>query len=463
MSTTVGKSAATGTRLNRRLTLWGLIVIGMVLIQPTAPMGIFGVIFNKGYGHVVTTILIAMVAMLFTGISYGKMARVYPSAGSAYTYVGKEIHALAGYITGWSMTMDYILNPLITTAFCAMATMNIIPFIPFYAWIVFYAALFTWTNLRGIETSARINGAVCLGLFVVVLIFLAMVGRWVYELHTRGPGFFTTPFYNPKTFSTSRLFDGTSVAVMSYIGFDGVSTLSEEVVNPRRNILLATVLLCIITGILSGVESYAAQLVWGSKLFPDRTIESAFAMVSRVAGGVFLFQLINFALLVANFGSAMGAQLMAGRLLYGMGRGNALPKSFFGKLEPKRHIPRNSIIAVGLFALIGAGTLQFFSKALGGGAYEIGAEALNFGALLAFMGVNLAAFVHYWLRGSKKTILNFLPPILGFLICGFIWVHLSNVALILGGVWMAIGIGYGAYRTNGFRGAAISFDAPSEE
>src|SRR5487761_1820291 len=141
-------------RLNRTLGLWNLIIIGMVIIQPTAPMGIYGVISNKAHGHVITTILIAMVAMLFTAVSYGRMARAYPSAGSAYTYVGQEIHPALGYITGWSMVMDYILNPLICTAFCAKAAMNILPMLPYYGWIVVFAALFTWGNLRGIKASA---------------------------------------------------------------------------------------------------------------------------------------------------------------------------------------------------------------------------------------------------------------------------------------------------------------------
>ena len=126
-----------GVRLNRTLGLWNLIIIGMVIIQPTAPMGIYGVISNKAHGHVVTTILIAMVAMLFTAISYGRMARVYPSAGSAYTYVGQEMHSALGYIVGWGMVMDYLLNPLICTAFCAKAAMNILPGpLLFYVWII---------------------------------------------------------------------------------------------------------------------------------------------------------------------------------------------------------------------------------------------------------------------------------------------------------------------------------------
>jgi amino acid transporter len=461
-NTSAASSVGGPVRLNRTLGLWNLIIIGMVIIQPTAPMGIYGVISNKAHGHVVTTILIAMVAMLFTAISYGRMARVYPSAGSAYTYVGQEMHSALGYVVGWGMVMDYLLNPLICTAFCAKAAMNIVPGLSYYVWIIIFAAFFTWVNLRGIRTSAQLNEALCAGMVIVVLLFLGCVIHALWGIH-HDPGFFTHPFYQPDTFQPSSIFAGTSVAVLTYIGFDAVSTLSEEVENPRRNILLATVLVCLITGLLSGLEVYAAQLIWGSKPFQSDQVESAFALLSRQAGGAVLFQIINFTLLVANMGSGMGSQLAAGRLLYGMGRGNALPKSFFGAIEPKRRVPRNNIVAVGAFALVGAGVLEFFAGRLGGGAYEIGAQALNFGAFIAFMGVNAAAFIHHWRHEKRGNLSGLIVPCLGFLICGFIWFHLSRPALILGAVWMAAGITYGAFRTHGFRAELISFEIPSAE
>ena len=172
-STAVASSSPAGSvRLNRTLGLWNLIIIGMVIIQPTAPMGIYGVISNKAQGHVVTTILIAMVAMLLTAISYGRMARVYPSAGSAYTYVGQEIHSSFGYIVGWGMVMDYLLNPLICTAFCAKAAMNILPGLSYYVWILLFAAFFTWVNLRGVKTSARMNEVLCVGMVIVVMMMV---------------------------------------------------------------------------------------------------------------------------------------------------------------------------------------------------------------------------------------------------------------------------------------------------
>jgi amino acid transporter len=202
--------------------------------------------------------------------------------------------------------------------------------------------------------------------------------------------------------------------------------------------------------------------LWGSKPFPSDQVESAFAIVSRQAGGLILFQIVNLTLLVANMGSGMGAQLAAGRLLYGMGRGNALPKKIFGVIEPKRRVPRNNILLVGAFALAGAGILEFFASRLGGGAYEVGAQALNFGAVIAFMGVNAASFVHDVKPGGGRNPVVLAMSALGFLICGFIWLNLSRPALILGAVWMIAGIAYGAVRTRGFKAELVTFEIPAD-
>jgi amino acid transporter len=444
------QTTETGPRLRRALSLSDLVIYGIILIQPTAPMPLFGVVSQEARGHVATTILIAMVAMLFTAISYGRMARAYPSAGSAFTYVGRELHPALGYITGWSMAMDYMLNPVICTIWCSKAAGNILPEVPYAFWAVFFALLFTGLNLRGIRASARTNKILAIGMGAVIVVFLVTAIRYIAGLPIRGPEFFVQPFYNPDTFSTSAVFTGTSIAVLTYIGFDGISTLSEEVRNPRRNILLATVFVCVVTGVLALVQVYTAQLVWPyGKEFPD--VDTAFSYVAGQAGGVVLFQLVNFTLLVATIGSGSGAQLAAARLLYGMGRDNALPKSFFGAIEPKRNIPRNNVMFVGALALIGAFTIT----------YQLGAELLNFGAFIAFMGVNAAAFTRYFLR-EKRTLGNFLPPVLGFLICFGIWLNLRWPAKLAGAAWVLAGIAYGAWKTRGFRGDLVKFELPPE-
>ena len=467
-----------GPRLRRTLTLWDLVLYGIIVIQPVAPMSVFGVLSDRGKGHVVTAILIAMVAMLFTGISYGRMARAYPSAGSAFTYVAQEINPAVGYITGWSMVMDYMLNPLICTIWCAGQAHQFAPGVASWIWKIFFGVVFTLLNIRGIKTSARINTVMAILMGMVVIVVVVAAARYIFGA-PHDASYFTTPFYDPHTFSWRGVFGCTSIAVLTYIGFDGISTLSEEAENPRRNILLATVLTCLVIGILSAIEVYVAQLIWpASQPFPD--INTAYSYVAGRSWAP-LFTVVGFTLLLANFGSGMGAQLGAARLLYGMGRSEALPKSFFGVVDPKNRVPRNNVILVGGVAIIGAFLLEIVAgyktyslgtNALtwatvknilnGGEAYGLGAEMLNFGALIAFMGVNAAAFLRYYVRSDQKKLGYLVPPVFGFLICLGLWLNLSKPAIIVGSIWMAAGIAFGIWKTNGFR-KQLSFELPPED
>jgi len=477
-------------RLKRTLTLWDLILYGVIVIQPVAPMSVFGVLSERGRGHVVTTLLIAMVAMLFTAFSYGRMARAYPSAGSAFTYVGQEINPALGYVTGWSMVMDYMLNPMICIIWCSQQANVFAPAIPYWGWALFFGAVFTFLNIQGIKTSARVNTLLAAGMGAVVALFFMAAARYIFSNPHDGAAFFTRPFYDPQLWDSKAVLAATSIAVLSYIGFDGISTLSEEAENPRRNILLATVLTCFVIGILSAFEVYGAQLLWpASQPFPN--VDTAFTFVAGRAWKP-LFAIVGFTLLVANFGSGMGAQIGAARLLYGMGRSKALPQSFFGVVDPKRHVPRNNVFFVGAIALAGAllVTVGLFS-------YGLGAEMLNFGALIAFMGLNVAAFVRYYVREGGKSpippaILTALvialvlwpssnwivlaiagvllailalvaPPLAGFTICFFLWKNLSWKAWLVGGLWMVVGIAFGAIKTKGFRGDLVDFELPPEE
>jgi amino acid transporter len=483
--TATPSSASSAPRLRRTLTLWDLILYGVIVIQPVAPMSVFGVLSDRGRGHVVTTLLIAMVAMLFTAFSYGRMARAYPSAGSAFTYVGQEINPAVGYITGWSMVMDYMLNPMICIIWCSQQAHVFAPGVPYAVWAIFFAAVFTGLNIQGIKTSARLNTLLAAGMGAVVAIFFVAAARYVFRTPHDGAAFFTRPFYDPSMWDMKAVLGATSIAVLSYIGFDGISTLSEEAENPRRNILLATVLTCFVIGILSAIEVYAAQLIWpATQPFPNS--DTAFTYVAGRAWAP-LFAIVGFTLLVANFGSGMGAQIGAARLLYGMGRSKALPQSFFGVVDAKRHVPRNNVIFVGVIALAGAFIIS----------YGLGAEMLNFGALIAFMGVNLAAFFRYHVReGGGSPIAPLLitgvvialvllpyqsvallgmaglglailavwtPPLAGFAICFFLWKNLSWKAWIVGGIWMIVGIAFGAIKTRGFRGNLIDFELPADE
>jgi putrescine importer len=429
MAGTDGKTQSGPVGLKRSLRFWDLVLYGIILIQPTAPMGVFGVLYDVSRGHVVTVILLAMVAMLLTSVSYGRMARVYPHGGSAFLYVGKEIHPSLGYITGWCLVMDYVLNPLICTIWCSRSAMIFLPGVPYFAFVIFFALLFTALNCNGVETSARINAAMAAALGVVVVMVLVAAVRWILHLQHPGVAFFLDPFYNRAAFNTGGLLRGTSIAVLTYIGFDGISTLTDEAKDPSRSVPRAIVLTCFITGILSSVEVYVAQLAWtrGTK-FPD--ITTAYVFVSGRIGGPILLLVVNASLMLANMGSGMASQLGAARLLYAMGKDGALPGRFFAAVHPKSRIPRNNVLLIGAICLIGA---LIFS-------YDLGAELLNYGALLAFMGVNASSILRGWRHGRWTQWMPMLMSLAGMVTCFILWINLGPLAKWVGSGWALVGV-----------------------
>jgi amino acid transporter len=357
--------------------------------------------------------------------------------------------------------MDYIVNPLICTVWCAGQAHEFAPGIPVWGWKIFFAAVFTLLNLQGIKTSARVNAGLTAAMSCIVVVVFVSAIRFILGHPHNDPGFFTRPFYDPATFSAGNLFGCSALAVLTYIGFDAISTLSEEAENPQKNILIATVGTCLLIGILSASEVYVAQLIWpASQPFPNQDLAYVYAAARTWAP---LFQIVGFTLLVANFGSGMGAQIGAARLLYGMGRSNALPKSFFGVVDEKHRVPRNNVILIGFIVLIGSFFLTF----------EQGIGLLNFGALIAFMGVNAAAFSRYFVHSYKEIVTrsiggivravlaSLLLPLVGFVVCGGLFVNLAKHALVLGFSWMAVGIAFGVWKTKGFR-EELSFEAPAE-
>ena len=446
-------------RLKRVLTLWDLIFYGIVVIMPIAAVPLFGVAQKLSDGHTVTTILIAMVAMMLTAFSYGRMAALYPMAGSAYSYVGRGLSPHLGFLAGWAMFLDYLIIPLICTIYGSLTVQRVVgPFLPQVPSRVLYVILaasfagaMTFLNLRGIRATARTNLVLLLIMCSVIGVFMLLAVRFLFQTQSWGGVFSTLPFYDPRTFHLGSIATATSLAALTYIGFDGVTTLAEDVQNPKRNVLLATVIVCLLTGFFSGLQIYLAQRVWPDwHSFPN--LETAFMDVTQRVGGVILFQAMAFTLILANLGSGLSGQVGAARLLFGMGRDNVLPRRIFSYLDPKRNNPVYNIWIVGLLAFGGALVLE----------YEMAAEVLNFGAFLAFMGVNLATVREYFFRvqpGRRRNWLSdLLVPGLGFLFCLGIWVSLPRPAKLVGGAWFLLGLIYAAVKTRGFRTRPVMID-----
>ena len=431
-------------RLKRVLTAWDLALYGLVAVTPSAPATVFGLAQLRSHGHAVDTLLVAMVAMVLTAISYGRMAALYPSAGSAYTYVGRGLHPYMGFVAGWAMLLDYVVSPLFCVMFGTLALMRSVPALPFPVGAALFAGGITYLNLRGIRSTVRTNQILLGFMFIVLLSYVFLAIRWLVVHQGVGGLFSIKPFYDAATFNAGDIGRATSFAALTYLGFDAVTTLAEDVKNPRRNVMLAAVGVCVFTGLFGGLLVYLGQLVW-----PDyntfSNVETAFIEVTGRVGGIVLFRAMAILLLVAMIGAGLTTQVGAARLLFGMGRDNLIPRRFFAHLHPTRNTPNYNIWLVGLLTYGGALVMS----------YEVTAEILNFGAFLGFMGVNLAVIWQFWVRRAQGYRPRFFADVVlpggGFLFCTAIWWGLAAPAKIAGGIWFVVGILVLGVRTRTFR------------
>tara|TARA_R110002050_G_scaffold91784_6_gene192526 strand:- start:5226 stop:6575 length:1350 start_codon:yes stop_codon:yes gene_type:complete len=438
-------------KFKRVLGLWDLIFYGVVLIQPIAAIGLFGIASKVSQGHMVTTLLIAMVGMLLTAVSYGRMASFFPSAGSAYTYVGKGLNPYLGFLAGWAMFLDYLIVPVINTIYASLTLQRLYPSVSFFAWVLIFVFVITFLNLKGIRTTARSNEILLTIMVLVIGIFIVLAIQYIYNDQGWSGLFSYKPFYNPDSFNLGAVMTATSFAALTYIGFDGVTTLAEDVKNPKRNMLLAPVLVCLFTGLFSILQIYLAQQVW-SDYSTFTNPETAFYDVAAKVGGKFLFNAMAIILLVACLGSGLAGQVSAARLLFGMGRDGILPKKIFSHLGSKSNAPNFNIMIMGALTIAGAMMLT----------YQGAAELLNFGAFLAFMGVNIASFRQfYFLRNqgeNRNILIDAILPVTGFLVCLVIWLSLPIASKITGSIWFVVGTAYLVFRTKGFRQKPIMMD-----
>jgi putrescine importer len=450
VQTTTAEATAAQPKLKRVLGLWDLVYYGVILTSPIAVVPMFGEAQVLSQGHAVITLLAAMVAMTATAVSFGRMATVYPSAGSVYTYVSRGFNSQIGFVVGWAMFLEYLFQPLQNSLYAALTVQRLLPHVPFpllSAVAVGFMTLLCWF---GIRTTARAN-QILLALMSVVMVAFLFEALWYIFSHQHWHGLVSTqPFYDPKTFSVRAIAAGTALAATTYIGFDGVSILAEEVENPKRNVLLASVLVCVFTGLFAAFQVYLAQRIW-----PDyRTLanpETAFMDVARVVGGNHLFVGFAMVLLISSLACGLAGLLGAVRLLYGMGRDNVLPRKIFGHLNAERGNPSYNVIIAGVMAYVG-------TLAMG---WERSVEILNFGALMAFMAVNLAAVRYFGftpeMKQKRKLFLDVVVPSLGFLFCLVIFLGLQGSTLVAGGIWVAVGALYVVLKTKAF-GQPVAID-----
>ena len=443
MDTSSAHAPAGEPHLRRVLSLWDLVYYGIILTSPIAAVPLFGEAQVLSRGHAVSTLLLAMVAMAVTAVSFGRMAAAYPASGSVYSYVSRLLNPHIGFILGWAMFLEYLFQPIQNALYAVLAIQRMVPQIPFAVLAAVIVLLITLLASRGIKFNARTNEVLLAFMLIATIVFVVEAVRYLIFQPASGPLLSLVPFYNPATFDLRALLAGSSFAALVFIGFDGVSLLAEEVRNPKRNVLLAAVLVCLFTGLFSGVQVYLAQ-----RVLPDFTQltnhETAFMDVARVVGGSVLFTIYGVMLLVSSLACGLAGHLGASRLLYTMGRDDVLPRKIFGYLSPKRGNPVYSEWIVGALAYVAVLTIP----------WQLAAEIVTFGALLAFSSVNFVALLYLWFMSNgtrrRQFFADALVPGFGCVFCFGLLLGLQPWTKYAGTAWLLFGGVYAAYRTRMF-------------
>ncbi|MBB2912135.1 amino acid transporter [Streptosporangium becharense] len=423
--------------LRRSLSFTDLLVYGLIFMVPIAPFGIFGGVFQASGGMVALAYAIGMVAMAFTALSYAQMARAFPMAGSVYTYAGRGIAVPVGFLAGWVILLDYVLVPALLYLVASAAMASFVPFIPVWGWLVAFVVLNTIVNYAGIQMTARVTKIMLVGELIVLAIFivvgLAAIARG------RSQAGALSPLFDPSTFSWPLVFGAVSIAVLSFLGFDGISMLAEESRETARRLGASMVAALVLAGVLFIAQTWIAAL-----LTPDRSRllaegdpqGSAFYDMAAFAGGPWLGVLTAVATAIAwGFANSLVAQAATSRLLFAMARDRQLPH-FLARVDAKHRVPVNATLMVAAVSLVVGLYLTTREDGI-----PLISSLVNFGAMSAFLALHVSVVVHYVVRGgSRDWWRHLIAPVIGFAILVYVVINASIAAQTLGLLWLGIGL-----------------------
>jgi len=430
-----GELAEFGYRqeLRRSLSTTDLIVYGLVFMVPIAPWAIFGTVYNEAKGMVPLVYLIGLVAMIFTAISYAQMSKAFPVAGSVYSYVGRGLDENVGFLAGWTILLDYLLVPTLLYVFAAESMSGIFPDLPKWIWIVVFLAVNTVINYIGISFTALVN-RLFLAAELIFLVIFAVIAITAISRGTGGARFTTAPLFDAADFSPALVATALSIAVLSFLGFDGIATLSEEAKGGRRAAGVA-----MISGLLLVAAFFVTQTWLAAMLVPD--IESFtedeagnafFTIVERVSSHGWGIAFLAMNALAVGIANAVAAQSATSRVLFSMSRDGRLP-GFLSYVNPRTQVPERAILLVAGLTLVAG---LFFV-----GQISLISSLVNFGALTAFLLLHASVVSYYGLRQrSGNVFLHWVAPVIGFLIIGYVLWNAEANAKIGGVVWLVIGV-----------------------
>ena len=441
-------------KLQKTLGLWHIIIIGLAYIQPMTLFDTFGLVSEESHQHVPTSYIVALIAILFTSLSYGHMIRRYPSSGSAYTYAQKSIHPNVGFMVGWSSWLDYLLSPMVNIILAGIYLDALFPNVNHWVWVIILTAFMTGINLRGARFVANFNSLIVLVQLMVIAVFTYMVySKLQMGYNAEGPITEETryqlwslePFWNDLT-SVGALITGATLLCFSFTGFDSLSSLAEETKDTEKTLPKAIFLTALFAGIVFIISTYFMQIYFPNdpKTYFEDVAATQPDILLLVGGSLFQSYVLAFAI-VTVMASGISAHAGVSRLMYVMGRDGVINKKIFGHISHKTYTPSYNIIIVGLVAL-SAGFMSL----------DVVISMISFGALIAFTFVNLSVISRYALRDGRtknfKDIASFvIIPLLGFLSVFAMWLEIEDTALKYGLWWAMFGVLYLGYKTKGFK------------
>ncbi|MGA7538107.1 MAG: APC family permease [Steroidobacteraceae bacterium] len=432
-----------GAALDRALGLRQLVVYGMIFMVPIAPMAVYGFVAQESHGMVPLVYVVGIVAMLFTALSYKRLSGEFPLAGSVYAYVQRGWHPYIGFLAGWMILADYLLVPALLYAFSASWLQGLLPMVPRWLWVLAFVAFNTAVNVVGIKLQARAHFLLlCIEIATLAVFFAAAIDFIFIAGHGAG-GWSLQPFFQPRHLNGDFIATATSIAVLSFLGFDAISTLSEEVRNPRSTVGNATVATLLLLGVIFIAQTYLAALAHPDYRSLDATL--GFFQIGREIGGAWLYLLLIIVNVIsAGIANALSAQLAISRILFSMGRDRALPGSeYLSRVHHRLKTPVNATLFVAALSI--AVALLIPEEAI--------VKLVNFGALSAFMLLNITVFVFFYLkrRRYRQVFSYLLFPALGLIIVAYVWKGFDRTTFLFGGAWLLVGATLGALKYRNFK------------
>ncbi|UOY91671.1 APC family permease [Ectobacillus sp. JY-23] len=415
--------------LERRLKLWHIIAIGLGYMAPMAVFDTFGIVTEVTDGHVPAAYTVTLIAILFTALSYGHMVKAFPGAGSAYTYAQQSINSNVGFLVGWAAILDYLFLPMINALLTAIYLSAIFPDVPGWIWIVGFVLILTVFNIFSVQLTVSFGAVLVLFQVITAILFILLSAGQSYAQWS------TAPFTD--NVSVGVLFAGASILCFSFLGFDAVTTLSEETIEPKKTIPKGILIIALTGGLLFITVSFFAQILFPSAaMFSD--VEGASAEIAYKIGGTLFQSVFVAAALTSTIASGLASHMSASRLLFAISRDGFLPKRIFSYVHPRTKTPMWNIILIGVLSL----TAVLLSL-------EMAASLINFGALTAFSAVNISVIMHYYVKQKRRsawdTVRFLIAPLLGSVFIFFLWTSLEATSLILGLSWSMIGALYLLY------------------